>query len=314
MESAPLVLVITGPTATGKTALAVELALALGGEVVSADSMQIYRRMDIGTAKPAPEETKGVPHHMIDVAEPGESYSVARYVEEAGACVDGILARGRLPVLAGGTGLYIDSLLSGRGFSGHSGSESLRARLDAEYNALGGEAMLKRLARFDPERAEKLHAGDRRRIVRAVEFYEITGKTITQHDLETLSLPPRYASVKVALSFENREDLYSRIDSRVDGMLARGLVSEVRSLLDSGVPEDCTAMQAIGYKELIPYVKSGSGLDGAAEAIKRESRRYAKRQLTWLRRDGAVRWIMWGVTPEIDSARQLVTSFFPSRF
>lgn len=314
MEGARLVLVITGPTATGKTALAVELALALGGEVVSADSMQIYRRMDIGTAKPAPEEMKGVPHHMIDVAEPGESYSAARYVEEAGACVDGILARGELPVLAGGTGLYIDSLLSGRGFSGHSGSGGLRARLDAEYDALGGEAMLKRLARFDPQRAEKLHPGDRRRIIRAVEVYELTGKTITQHDLETRSLPPRYASVKVALSFENREDLYRRIDSRVDGMLAQGLVSEVRALLDSGVPEDCTAMQAIGYKELIPYVKIGSGLGGAAEAIKRESRRYAKRQLTWLRRDSAVRWITWGAAPEIDRARQLVTSFLPSRF
>lgn len=314
MAGAPFILVITGPTATGKTALGVELALALGGEVVSADSMQVYRRMDIGTAKPSPGEMKGIPHHMIDVAEPYERYSVARYVEEAGACVDAILSRKRLPILVGGTGLYIDSLLSGRRFSVNAGDGGLRARLGDEYDMLGGEAMLERLASFDPGRAEKLRPGDKRRIIRAVEVYELTGKTITQHDLETQSLPPRYASVKIALSFENRDHLYKYIDGRVDGMLERGLASEVRSLLDSGVPEDCTAMQAIGYKELVPYAKSGSGLGEAVEAIKRESRRYAKRQLTWLRRDGTLKWIKWGAAPEIDRARQFVTNFLTSRF
>ena len=303
-------LVITGPTATGKTALGVSAALELGGEVVSADSMQLYRRMDIGTAKPSPDEMRGVPHHMIDIAEPEDSYSVAHYVEEATACVDEIISRKKLPILVGGTGLYIDSLISGRDFADSSGDTALRETLGNEYDSSGGEIMLEKLRAFDPQRAKKLHPGDKRRIIRAIEVYMVTGKTITQHDLETRARPPRYKAAKFALTFKNRSDLYSRIDSRVDTMLEAGLLHEVKCLLHSGIPEDCTAMQAIGYKELVSYIRRGESLPDAVNTIKQESRRYAKRQLTWLRRDETVNWIEWEKSPDIDSARQILTSYF----
>ena len=245
------IVVITGPTASGKTALGVALCHKLNGEVVSADSMQIYRRMTIGTAKPAPEEMQGVPHHMIDVAEPEENWSVARYVEAAASCVEDILSRGKLPVIVGGTGLYIDSLLSGRTFAGGPVNEALRQELSERYDEIGAEGLLGELRKVDPERAAILHPGDKKRVVRALEVYILTGKTITQHDLETQAIPPRWESAKIALDFENRQDLYDRIDRRVDDMFARGLMDEVRALVESGVPESCTAMQAIGYKEAL---------------------------------------------------------------
>lgn len=308
MGKAPQVLVITGPTATGKTALSVALALELDGEVVSADSMQLYRRMDIGTAKPTAEEMCGVPHHMLSVADPWEEYSVSRYVEAASACVEDILARGKMPILVGGTGLYIDSLLSGRDFAGKGGG-ALREALGTEYDAVGGEAMLEKLAAFDPERAAKLHPGDKRRIVRAIEIYRLTGQTITQHDAETGRLPPRWTSVKIALSFQNREALYTRIDRRVDRMMEQGLLEEVRALLADGVPDGSTALQAIGYKELIAALRGDCSVDEAVEAIKRGSRRYAKRQLTWLRRDAALRWILWEREPELAEGVRLSTKY-----
>ena len=237
------VIVVCGPTATGKTGLGIELALGCGGEIVSADSMQVYRRMDIGTAKASPAEQARVPHHMIDVCEPWEDYSVSRYVQEASQVCDRLLAAGKVPVIVGGTGLYIDSLLSGRDFAGREeGDEGLRASLNAEYDALGGPAMLEKLRAFDPERAEKLHPGDRRRIVRAIEIYRLTGKTITQHDAETRALPPRYTALKLALRFRDRADLYARIDRRVDQMVESGLFEEVERLLDEGLSPRCTAM------------------------------------------------------------------------
>ncbi len=297
-QDAPQVIVLTGPTATGKTALGVELALAIGGEVISADSMQIYRRMDIGTAKPEIEELRGVPHHMLSVAEPDEDYSVSRYVEEASRCVDDVLARGKVPILVGGTGLYIDSLLSSRSFA-ERGDGVLREKLGAEYDALGGEEMRRRLAEFDPERAALLQTQDKRRIVRAMEIYYLTGKTITQHDAETRALPPRYTSLRIALSFAEREALYARIDRRVDEMLKRGLFDEVRALLDSGVPGESTAMQAIGYKEVAACLAGECSAEEAIEAVKRNSRRYAKRQLTWLRRDKELHWLVWENEPDI---------------
>ena len=210
------VIVVCGPTATGKTALGIELARRLGGEIVSADSMQVYRRMDIGTAKATPREQAMVPHHMLDVAEPWEDYSVSRYVQEASKVCDGLLARGKIPVIVGGTGLYIDSLLSGRDFAERdAGDEGLRASLSADYDRLGGQAMLEQLRAFDPERAAKLHPGDKRRIVRAIEIYRLTGETITAHDERTRALPPRYEAFSVALRFADRADLYARIDRRV---------------------------------------------------------------------------------------------------
>ena len=306
MGERPQVVVITGPTATGKTALGVELALALGGEVVSADSMQLYRRMDIGTAKPTAEEMRGVPHHMLDVADPAEDFSVSRYVEMASACVEDILARGRLPILVGGTGLYIDSLLSGRDFA-QRGDGALRARLNEEYDRLGGGEMLRRLSAVDPERAAKLPPGDKRRIVRALEIYELTGVTATEHDAATRALPPRYTSVRIALSFRDREDLYRRIDHRVDQMMERGLLREVEALLETGVPDDCTAMQAIGYKELAGALRGQCSVEEAVAEIKQGSRRYAKRQLTWLRRDATLTWILWEREPELAEGVRLST-------
>ena len=292
------IIVLTGPTATGKTALGVALAKKLGGEVVSADSMQLYRGMDIGTAKPTAEEMEGVPHHMFDAAGPEEAFSVSRYVEMAAACVDDVLARGKQPILVGGTNLYIDSLLSGRDFA-QKGDGALRERLGAQYDALGGEAMRARLAAVDPERAAKLAPGDKRRIVRALEIYELTGKTISAHDAETRALPPRYPSVRFALNFAAREDLYARIDRRVDAMLAAGLVGEVRALLERGVPPEATAMQAIGYKEIAEALRGECTIDEAVERIKLGSRRYAKRQLTWLRRDAQLHWIVWAREPDL---------------
>ena len=286
------VLVITGPTATGKSAFGAALAMALGGEVVSADSMQIYKYMDIGTAKPTSEERLGVPHHMLDIVLPWEDYSVARYVSEAAKCVDNIHRRGKTPILVGGSGLYIDSLLSGREFSARS-DETLRRELITEYDEVGGESMLLKLHKFDPESAAKLHPNDKKRIMRAFEVYRTTGKTISQHDMETRSLPPRYIAEKFALTFSDRKELYSRIDTRVETMLEKGLLNEVRGLLDMGVPPDCTAMQAIGYKEMVDVVLGTCSLDAASDKVKMESRRYAKRQLTWLRRDTSIEWIVW---------------------
>ncbi len=307
------ILVITGPTATGKTRLSVELAKTLGGEIVSADSMQVYRGMDIGTAKVTRDEMQGVAHHMIDVAEPSEDYSVSRYVAEADAAVRDILARGRLPIIAGGTNLYIDSLIAGIGFAERAEDAALRESLNARYDELGGEAMLEYLRGFDPERASRLHPADKRRIVRAVEVYTLTGQTITQHDEETKKRPKRYDAIKLALSFADRAALYGRINERVDKMVSDGLFDEVRSLLEGGLTPDCTAMQAIGYKEPAAYLRGEMSRDEAVELIKLSSRRYAKRQLTWLRRDDGVWWYLWPEKSDFNAARQASTEYLRSR-
>ncbi|WP_294522837.1 tRNA (adenosine(37)-N6)-dimethylallyltransferase MiaA [uncultured Pseudoflavonifractor sp.] len=300
-------LVICGPTASGKTALAVALAKATGGEVVSADSMQIYRRMDIGTAKPTAEEMDGVPHHMLDVADPGEDYSVARYVEEATACVEDILARGKLPIVAGGTGMYIDNLLAGREFAAFTGvwRQKLQDRAERE----GIEALYRELEQVDPQRAARLHLADEKRIIRALEVWHETGETITDHDRRTAALPPRYEAVRIGLTFADRADMWDRIDRRVDQMMAAGLVEEVEGLLSSGVPERCTAMQAIGYKEMAAALREGRPVGEAAEEIKLRSRQYAKRQLTWFRREPSVRWIAWEKIPDFSMALQNSTAY-----
>ena len=295
------VLVITGPTATGKTALGVELALRLGGEVVSADSMQVYRGLDIGTAKVTAEEARGVPHHLVGVAGPEEDFSVARWVEAAGCTVGDIFARGKVPVIVGGTGLYIDSLLSGRDFAMR-GDSALREELGAEYDRIGGDAFREKLREIDPDRAEKLLPGDKKRLVRAVEVYLLTGETISAHDARTRARPPRWDSLRIALSFAGREALYARIDSRVDAMVRAGLFAEVEALLSGGLSPESTAMQAIGYKEAARHLRGEISETEAVETIKRESRRYAKRQLTWLRRDAGAHWILWDGAPDIGRA------------
>ena len=303
------VLVITGPTATGKSALGIECAKRLGGEIISADSMQVYRGMDIGTAKVPEDGRQGVPHHLIDVASPDEDWSAARWVDAAAERAEDIFSRGLVPIIVGGTNLYIDSLLSGRDFAARE-DETVRARLNAEYDALGGEAFRARLRAVDPARAEILHPADRKRLVRAQEVWELTGETLTAHDARTKALPPRWASLRIALNWADRADLYARIDARVDEMIDDGLFDEVEMLLVRGLSPDCTAMQAIGYKEVAAYFGGRVTAGDAIDAIKQSSRRYAKRQLTWLRRDAGVHWIVWDGTPDIPAAADRVLSLW----
>ena len=302
------VLVITGPTATGKSALGVALAQRLDGEIISADSMQIYRGMDIGTAKITAAEAQGVPHHLLDVASPEENWSAARWVAAAAEAAEDIFARGRVPIIVGGTGLYIDSLLSGRDFAESGGGSPLRDALSAEYDRIGGEAFRAQLRAVDPERADKLHPADKKRLVRAMEVFRLTGETISAHDARTRSLPPRWDSLRYALTWADRAALYARIDRRVDEMVAAGLFDEVDGLLKAGLSPDCTAMQAIGYKEAAQYLLGRCGKAEAVDEIKQSSRRYAKRQLTWLRRDTQVRWITWDRAPDISAAADRVAA------
>ena len=307
------IVVVAGPTASGKTALGIALAKDFNGEIVSADSMQVYRGMDIGTAKASLAEREGIPHHMLDVAEPWEDYSVARYVEQAEACCRDILRRGKLPILVGGTGLYIDSLVSGRDFAAVDSDQGLREALSAEYDALGGEAMHRRLQEIDPERAAILHPGDKRRIVRALEVYRLTGMTITEHDRQTRALPKRFDAAAIHLNFKNRAALYARIDRRVDMMVEQGLFREVEGLLAAGLSPESTAMQAIGYKEAVRSLQGELRREEAVALIKQASRRYAKRQLTWFNRDKEALPILWEDEPDFEYARRLSTEFLHSR-
>lgn len=287
------IICIAGPTASGKTALAVALARELDGEVVSCDSMQVYKRMDIGTAKPSPEERQGIPHHMIDVAEPWEDYSVSRYCADAAPIVEDIVSRGKTAIIAGGTGLYMDSLIRGNDFAPFP-STGVRERLEREADREGMEALLARLRAVDPEAAARLHLSDRKRIIRAMEVYLETGETITAHNRRTQALLPRFSPVWLGLDFESRAELYSRIDRRVDVMLEAGLLEEIRALLRSGIPEKCTAMQAIGYKEFTDALDGRCTVEAAADQVRQSSRRYAKRQLTWFRRNGRIHWLRRG--------------------
>ena len=304
------IIVIAGPTASGKTALAVALAKALDGEVLSADSMQVYRGMDVGTAKVTPDEMDGVPHHMINVAEPWESFSAARYVQEADPILQDILFRGKTAIVAGGTGLYVDALIQGRTFA-PCPATGARERLEREADAMGMEPMLARLRQIDPDSADRLHLSDRKRILRALEVYAETGKTITQHNWETQQLPDKYHPVWIGLDFLRREDLYRRIDLRVERMVSQGLLEEIQTLLSNGIPRGCTAMQAIGYKEFFPVLDGTGDLPAAVETAKRESRRYAKRQLTWFRRNPDIHWIYQPQDPDFSQVFQEALNQIP---
>ena len=306
---APRVLCVVGPTASGKTKMAVALARRFGGEVVSVDSMQIYRGMTIGTAAPTAAEMEGVPHHMIAVADPAESWSVARFCEAADACIQDILSRGKLPVLAGGTGLYLDALIRGDDFAPGSQGGEVRLRLQRELREQGPEALLERLRTVDPETAGRLHLRDEKRILRALEIYEQTGEPMSLRDRRGRQRPDRYEAVYIGLSFRDREDLRQRIDRRVDDMVRQGLLQEVQDLLDSGLPRDATALQAIGYKQFLAVADGAATTDQAVEEVKLRSRQYAKRQLTWLRRNPDIHWILWDREPDFPAALQNATDF-----
>ena len=306
------IICIAGPTASGKTALAATLAKELNGEVVSCDSMQVYKRMDIGTAKPTLEEMQGIPHHMIDVAEPWEDFSVSRYCDMAAPIVDDILSRGKTAVIAGGTGLYMDSLIRGNAFAPFPAT-GVRERLEAQADTVGMEAMLSQLRSVDPDAAGRLHLSDRKRILRALEVYLETGETITEHNRKTQAVPPRYSPLWLGLDFARRGELYRRIDLRVGLMLEQGLVEEIRGLLADGIPEKATAMQAIGYKEFVDALDGRCTIEEAADQVRQSSRRYAKRQLTWFRRNKAIHWLIrdTGDTGReiLENARRIVSDF-----
>ena len=300
---------IAGPTASGKTAFAVAMAKELNGEVVSCDSMQIYRRMDIGTAKPTADEMQNIPHHMIDVAEPDEDFSVSRYCEMATPIIDDIIARGKTAIIAGGTGLYMDSLIRGNAFAPYP-STGRRQELEDRADQEGIEVLMQWLQQIDPETAARLHLSDRKRIIRALEIYLETGETMTAHNLKTQAIPPRYSPVWFGLDFQERSQLYERIDRRVDIMLQQGLVQEIRDLLDSGISSKCTAMQAIGYKEFVAALEGYATIEEAADLVRQSSRRYAKRQLTWFRRNQSMHWLIRsphrGADEILEEARRII--------
>ncbi|MBR3560739.1 MAG: tRNA (adenosine(37)-N6)-dimethylallyltransferase MiaA [Oscillospiraceae bacterium] len=293
---------VVGPTACGKTKMGVLLARRFGGEVVSCDSMQLYRGMVIGTAAPTNDETEGVPHHMVGVYDPRESCSVARYADDAARCVDDILARGAQPIVVGGTGLYLDALLAGHGFAAGQFGGKVRQALESRLAAEGADALLDELRAIDPESAARVDPANRKRLIRALEVWYETGKTMTQHNLESQAVPPRYEAVKLGFAFEDREDMKALIDRRVDAMVAQGLFDEVRALLDAGVPRESTALQAIGYKECLAYLDGAASREDAVAEIKLRSRQYAKRQLTWLRRDTGIHWYLWKKTRDFQGA------------
>ena len=284
------IICIAAPTASGKTALSIALANELGGEVVSCDSMQIYKYMDIGTAKPTMEEMGDIPHHMISIAEPTEDFSVSRYCDMAAPIVDDIISRGKTAIIAGGTGLYMDSLIRGNTFAPFP-STGVRESLEAKADAQGIETLMEQLRSVDPDTAARLHLSDRKRIIRALEVYLETGETMTSHNLRTQAIAPRYQPVWFGLEDENRQDLYNRIDRRVEIMLEQGLIREIRELLDRGIPKKCTAMQAIGYKEFLAALDGHCTIEEAAAQVQQSSRHYAKRQLTWVRRNPHMHWL-----------------------
>ena len=280
---------IVGPTASGKTALAVNLAKGYNGEIVSADSMQIYKGMDIATAKPSISEREGIPHHLMDFLPPNQKFSVSQYVELAKKVINDILSRGKQPILCGGTGLYIRSLAENVQFTPEEMDETLRSELNKRYETEGGQVLLDELAQFDPETAILLHPHNNKRIIRAIEIYRTTGITMSEHIKQSKRTPSPYSLVAIGITYSDRQKLYDRINQRVDIMLEQGLIEETKQFYAE--EKSSTAAAAIGYKELKPYLDGMTDLSAAVEKLKQETRRYAKRQLTWFKRDEYIHWI-----------------------
>ena len=277
------VIAVVGPTASGKTSLAVEIAKAVGGEIISADSMQIYKGMFIATAQPSEEEKQGIPHHLISIIDPSETYSVAQFVSDAKKCIDDIVSRGNVPVIAGGTGLYIDSLLYGIDFGFVPDNSEMRDKLRDRLEKEGAEKLLEELRQVDPETAQTLHVNNAGRILRALEVYYLTGETISEQKRKSREKGSDYDSLYVYIEYADRQKLYDRIEKRVDIMVDTGLLEEAEEFISLG--EETTAKQAIGYKELKPYFRNECTLGEALDNLKKETRHYAKRQMTWFRRN-----------------------------
>ena len=288
MKKIPVIAVV-GATASGKTAMAVNLAKLFNGEVISADSMQIYKGMNIATAKPDKSEQDGIPHHLIDFLDTDEKYSVARFVEDAKRCAEDIYSRGKIPVVAGGTGLYIDSFLENVLFDDEPDNSEVREKLLARRQQEGIESLFDELKRIDPETADKLHINNEGRIIRALEIYYLTGQTKSERLVLSRRAQSDFAPVYIGLDYKDRERLYSRIDLRVDIMMQNGLLEEAKEYFS--IEKNCTAAQAIGYKELAPFFNGEITLDEALDNLKRATRRYAKRQLTWFRKNEKINWI-----------------------
>lgn len=289
MEEKIKIIAVIGPTASGKTGLAVKIAEKFNGEVVSADSMQIYSELTIGTAKPTENEMCGIPHHLIGHKSIDDEYSVVDYVEEAKKAIEDICSRGKIPVLCGGTGLYVDSLLSNTEFSEIKSDPEIRERLFKYANEYGNDALFEKLKEIDPISASKTHANNLVRVVRALEVFEVTGKTMYEHQRDSHPVPSNYDVCYIGTTFADREKLYNRIEQRIDEMLTEGIESEAKFLFEHN--GTCTAAQAIGYKEFYPWFKGEMSRDEAISVLKKETRHYAKRQLTWFRRNEKINWI-----------------------
>lgn len=306
------VVAIVGPTASGKTALSVSVAQHFNGEIISADSMQIYKGMDIATAKPSDTEKRGITHHLMDYILPDENYSVARFIEDANTACEDIVSRGKLPIIAGGTGLYIDSFLNGISFSDGDTDFPLRDKLMRRCETEGIDSLLDELKAIDPESAERLSTEkNKKRIVRALEIYYTTGKTQTEQNILSKMSPSEYAPVFLGLNFKNRENLYERINRRVDIMIQEGLIKEAEEYFSTNLGS--TAVQAIGYKELKPYFDGEKSLDECIEILKRSTRRYAKRQLTWFRRNEEINWFFVDDYEKSDELTEDVFLFLKSK-
>ena len=286
VEDKPLV-VLTGPTAVGKTALSIKLAKALNGEIISADSMQVYRGMDIGSAKVTREEMEGVPHHLMDVLDPADAFNVVTFQSMARAAIEEIYSRGRIPILAGGTGFYIQAVLNDIDFTREAGGSELRTRLEAEAELLGSQVLYERLMQVDPEGARAIHPNNVKRVIRALEYYAETGQKISDHNEEQRQKESPYRFAYFVLTMD-RAKLYRRIEKRIDLMLNQGLVDEVKRLRAAGCHRGMVSMQGLGYKEILDYLEGSCSFDEAVYTLKRDTRHFAKRQLTWFRREREV--------------------------
>lgn len=305
----PLI-ILTGPTAVGKTALSIGLAKAVGGEIVSADSMQVYRHMDIGSAKVTPEEMQGVPHHLIDVLEPWEEFNVTRFQSMAKEALDGIYQRGHVPIIAGGTGFYIQALLYDIDFKENEDSPMIRQELEQIGQERGSEYLHEMLREIDPESAGLIHANNRKRVIRAIEYYRMTGQKISVHNREEHEKESPYHFYYYVLTC-GRKLLYERIEQRVDQMLDMGLVEEVRRLKDMGCSRGMVSMQGLGYKEILDYLDGRCTLEEAVYVLKRDTRHFAKRQITWFKRERDVRWL---ALEDFDGDRNRVLEHIITKF